>query len=57
MRKRNGRYYHREKTSMGKVFWMEMSAAEVIEHDLYWLTVCLMPIICIAVWAWAAGIL
>lgn len=28
MRKRDGRYYHREKTSMGKVFWMEMSAAE-----------------------------
>ena len=57
MRKRDGRYYHREKTSMGKVFWMEMSAAEVIENDLYWLTVCLMPIICIVLWAWAAGIL
>ena len=57
MRKRNGRYYRREKTSMGRVFWMEMSTAEVIEHDLYWLTVCLMPILCIALFAWAAGIL
>ena len=42
---------------MGRVFWVKMSAAEVIEHDLYWDAVCLMPILCIALFAWAAGIL
>ena len=57
MKKRNGRYYAKEKTSTGRVYWMEMSDEEVIEHDLYWLTVVLTPLVMILGFAWAAGML
>ena len=57
MKKRNGKYYAKEKTSLGHTFWVEMSHEEVVEHDLYWGAVILMPILCLLAFAVAAGII
>lgn len=57
MRKRNGRMYRRFKGQLGRVYWIEMKPAEVAEARAYMLTVILTPLITIALFAWAAGML
>lgn len=57
MKKRNGRYYRKYKTIMGRVLWVEMSEREVIETDIYRAALVVLPLIGIALMAWAAGMI
>lgn len=57
MRWRDGVPYRKFKGQTGKVYWVEMTMAEVAQRDLYWLIVALTPIVGIVLMAWAAGIL
>lgn len=57
MKKRNGIYYRKVKTCMGRVFWVEMSMEEVIAHDLGVAQFILAPFAMVWLFAWAAGML
>lgn len=57
MKKRNGKYYRRFKSAMGRVYWVEMKPGEIAEMEVYRATVVLTPLIMIAVMAKAAGMI
>ena len=57
MKSANGTHYRREKTSMGRRYWVRMEPAEVAERRLYWVTVTMMPLACLLLFSWAAGLL
>lgn len=57
MKKRNGKYYRRFKSAMGRVYWVQMSDQEVMAADLYRGLLVLMPLLMIALFAWAAGMI
>lgn len=57
MKRKNGKYCRKLKTQMGRVYWIEMRPAEVAEVMTYRAIVALTPIIMIAAFAWAAGML
>lgn len=57
MRKINGKYYRKFKSTMGRVYWVEMSMDEVMAQDLYRGLLVIMPLIMIAAFAWAAGMI
>ena len=57
MKRRNGKAYRKFKSAMGRVYWIEMKPAEVAEVERFRALVAMTPIIMIAVFAWAAGML
>ena len=57
MKKRNGKTYRKFKSAMGQTYWIEMKPAEVAEVERFRALVAMTPIIMIAVFAWAAGML
>ncbi len=56
-RRRNGRLYRKFRGGMGRVYWIEMSQAEVRELRLYRAAVALMPLAAIWGMAWVAGMI
>lgn len=56
MKRMNGKYYRKFRSSMGRTYWIEMSLEEVFAQDLYKALIVLTPITMILVFAWAAGI-
>lgn len=57
MKRRNGKYYRKFKSSMGRTYWIEMDRAEVLQAEVYRATVILTPIFMLLAFAWAAGLL
>lgn len=57
MKRRNGKAYRKFKSAMGQTYWIEMKPAEVAEVERFRALVAMTPIIMIAVFAWAAGML
>lgn len=49
--------YRKFRGSMGRIYWVEMKEAEIAEARAYMLTVALAPLIMIAGFAWAAGMI
>ena len=56
MRKINGKYYRKFKSTLGRVYWIEMKPAEVAEVMSYRAAMVLTPIATLIAFAWAAGI-
>lgn len=57
MKRRNGKCYRKFKGWSGRVYWIEMSRAEVLREETYRATVLLTPLVFIAIMAWAAGMI
>ena len=57
MRKINGKYYRKFKSTLGRVYWVEMSMDEVMAEDLYRGLLVLTPLVMIGIFALAAGLI
>ncbi len=57
MRKINGKYYRKFKSTLGRVYWIEMSMDEVMAQDLYRGLLVLTPLVMIGIFALAAGLI
>ena len=57
MKWKNGVPFRKFRGQNGRIYWVEMTMAEVAQRDLYWITVVLTPVITIVLMAWAAGMI
>ena len=57
MKRKNGKIYRKFRGQMGRVYWIEMKPDEVAEAQLYRTVILMTPLIMIAVFAWAAGMI
>lgn len=53
----NGWPCKRLKTATGRKYWVKMTEDEIIAHDVYQLTVVLVPALLFLAFCWASGIL
>ena len=53
----NGWPCKRVKTQMGRKFWVRMTEDEIIEREIFRLLVACVPLICVWIGAWAAGMI